>query len=73
MRLYASDSYAHSEGDVVSFVDGMVCKEAEWEISQTYVPYCPTMAELYQMILDLGGGSRAAAVQLAPAGEEEQR
>lgn len=73
LRLYASDSYAHSEGDVVSFVDGMVCKEAEWEISQTYVPYCPTMPELYQMILDLGGGSRAAAVQLAPAGEEEQR
>ena len=59
LRLYASDSYAHSEGDVVSFVDGMVCKEEEWEISQTYVPYCPTMAELYQMILDLGGGNRS--------------
>lgn len=59
LRLYASDSYAHSEGDVVSFVDGMVCKEEEWAISQTYVPYCPTMAELYQMILDLGGGNRS--------------
>lgn len=63
LRLYASDSYAHSEGDVVSFVDGMVCKEEEWEISQTYVPYCPTMAELYQMILDLGSGNRSMQVE----------
>lgn len=71
LRLYASDSYAHSEGDVVSFVDGMVCKEEEWEISQTYVPYCPTMAELYQMILDLGGGNRSMSA--APAEEQEEQ
>ena len=69
LRLYASDSYAHSEGDVVSFVDGMVCKEEEWEISQKYIQYCPTMAELYQMILDLGGGNRS----MTPTEQEEQR
>lgn len=58
-RLYPSDSYAHSEGDTVTFSDGMVCAESEWSISQKYVPYCPTMPELYQMILDLGGGNRS--------------
>lgn len=57
-RLYPSDSYAHSEGVTVTFTDGMVCAESDWAISQKYVPYCPTMAELYQMILDLGGGNR---------------
>ena len=59
LRLYASDSYAHSEGDTVTFTDGMVCAESDWAISQKYVPYCPTMPELYQMILDLGGGNRS--------------
>lgn len=59
LRLYASDSYAHSEGDTVTFTDGMVCAESDWAISQKYVQYCPTMAELYQMILDLGGGNRS--------------
>ena len=51
----------------------MISIAAERSISPDYEPYCPTLPELYQMILDLGGGSRAAAVQLAPAGEEEQR
>ena len=51
----------------------MICKASEYLISPEYVPYCPTMQELYQMILDLGGGSRAAAVQLAPSGEEDER
>lgn len=59
LRLYASDSYAHSAGDTVTYTDGMVCKDTDWAISQKYVPYCPTMAELYQMILDLGGGNRS--------------
>lgn len=62
-RLYPSDSYAHSEGDTVTFTDGMVCAESDWAISQKYVPYCPTMAELYQMILDLGGGNRSMQVE----------
>ena len=73
LYVYASDNYNHSSGDTVTVSNLMVCTKAEWDISQTYVSYCPTMPELYQMILDLGGGSRAAAVQLAPSGEEEQR
>ena len=28
----------------------MICSKAEWDISQTYVPYCPTLPELYAMI-----------------------
>ena len=71
--VYASDNYNHSSGDTVTVSNLMICTKADWDVSQTYVPYCPTMAELYQMILDLGGGSRSAAVQLAPSGEEEQR
>jgi hypothetical protein len=63
LRLYPSDSYAHSEGDTVTFTDGMVCAESDWAISQEYAPYCPTMPELYQMILDLGGGNRSMQVE----------
>ena len=29
----------------------MVCTTADWNISHAYVPYCPTNAELYAMIL----------------------
>lgn len=63
LRLYASDSYAHSAGDTVTYTDGMVCKDTDWAISQRYVPYCPTMPELYQMILALqsGGASLQSA------------
>ena len=28
----------------------MICTKAAWDISQAYVPYCPTMGELYAMI-----------------------
>jgi len=49
-RLYPSTSYAMSEGDTVTFSDCMICKESDWQISQTYVPYCPTLPELYALI-----------------------
>lgn len=48
----------------------MVCTVADWAVSQAYAQYCPTMPELYAMILALGGGNRS--VQEAPAGEEER-
>lgn len=51
--LYSSDSYAHSAGDTVTFTNGMVCTAADWAVSQKFVPYCPSMAEMYQMILAL--------------------
>ena len=31
----------------------MVCTKAAWDTSQNYVPYCPSMVEMYQMILAL--------------------
>ena len=49
-RLYPSTSYAMSEGDTVTFTDCMICKESDWQISQTYVPYCPTLPEIYALI-----------------------
>lgn len=71
VRLYASNTYANSAGDTITFSDAMLCKEDDWAISQKYVPYCPTMPELYQMILDLGGGNRSMSA--APTEQEEQR
>lgn len=49
--VYASDNYNHSAGDTVTISNLMICTKADWDISQAYVPYCPTMPELYQMIL----------------------
>ena len=49
-RLYPSDSYAHSENDTVTATDIMVCDYDEYQISNKYVPYCPTLYELYQMV-----------------------
>ena len=49
---------------------------ADWAISQKFVPYCPSMQEMYQMILALQNGTRSAPA-LAKAepetGEEEMR
>ena len=49
-RLYPSTSYASSAGDTVTFTNCMICKESDWQISQTYVPYCPTLPEIYALI-----------------------
>lgn len=49
-RLYPSTSYASSAGDTVTFTNCMICKESDWQISQEYVPYCPTLPELYALI-----------------------
>lgn len=49
-RLYPSTSYAASAGDTVTFTNCMICKESDWQISQTYVQYCPTLPELYALI-----------------------
>lgn len=54
--IYASDNYSHSSGDTVTFSNLMICSKTDWDISHAYVPYCPTMPELYEMI---GGGSAA--------------
>ena len=49
-RIYPSDSYAHSENDTVNVTDLMICTEADYKISTAYVPYCPTVEELYALI-----------------------
>lgn len=50
LRLYPSDSYAHSQNDTVTFDRAMICDKALWDISPTYTPYCPTLAELYALV-----------------------
>ena len=50
IRIYASDSYAHSENDTLTVTDLMICSAADFEISPVYVPYCPTLAELYALV-----------------------
>jgi hypothetical protein len=62
--------YAGYTADNVVFKP-MICKAADYLVSPEYVPYCPTMPELYQMILDLGGGNRSMSA--APTEQEEQR
>lgn len=53
MRIYASDSAAHSTGDTVTGTDFMVCTKAAWDISHDFQPYRPTYQELYDMVLAL--------------------
>lgn len=50
LRLYPSDSYAHSADDTVTAADIMICKKADYDISDVIVPYCPTLAELYALV-----------------------
>lgn len=50
LRLYPAGSYASSEGDTVAFDSCMICTEDDWKISEDYVPYCPTLAELYALV-----------------------
>lgn len=45
--VYASDNYNHSSGDTVTISDFMICSKTDWDVSHAYVPYCPTMPELY--------------------------
>ena len=41
----------------------MICTAADWAVSQRFVPYCPTLYELYQMILLLQSGTRSLSMQ----------
>lgn len=50
----------------------MLCPRVLWDVSHKYVPYCPTIAEMYAMILELQNGTRSApALALAKAEPEE--
>lgn len=45
----------HSSYDAQNLVfRPMICKQEDWAISHSFAPYCPTIYELYQMILSDG-------------------
>lgn len=47
----------------------MICTVEDWAVSQKFVPYCPTLYELYQMVLALQTGrSVQSAASLMRAG-----
>ncbi len=52
LRVYATDSSA-STTETVDFEDIMLCTEADWNISTEWVPYCPSLYDLYLMVLGL--------------------
>ena len=57
--IYASDNYSHSSGDTVSITDLMLCAKADWDMTQTYEPYCPTLDQLYAIVSDEISGLNA--------------
>lgn len=61
LRINPSDTVAHSEGDSAAYSGAMVCEKALWELSPQFVPYCPTVQELYQMILEQNRRAARAA------------
>ena len=38
------------EAESFEIENPMICTAADWAVSQQFVPYCPTMAEMYDMI-----------------------
>lgn len=50
IRIYSANNFATSAGDVVIFTDAMFCTKSAWDISQAYVPYCPTLQDLYNLV-----------------------
>lgn len=68
--IYASDVLSNSSGDTLSFSGAMCCTKAAWDVSHAFAPYCPSMAEMYEMIQALQSGTRSAPA-LAMAEPEE--
>lgn len=50
MRIYASDTAAHSTGDTVTGTDFMVCTKTAWDISQKIQPYAMSNVELTEEV-----------------------
>ena len=51
IRLYPSDSYAHSSGDTVTFTNAMVCTRNDWDISTRYMPYKIDPDNIYKNLI----------------------
>ena len=50
IRIYNSNRNANGEGDTVTFVNGMICPKAAYEIAPGYVPYRPSWDEMWEAI-----------------------
>ena len=50
IRMNASSDNDKSTGDTVTFAGAMVCSVAAWQVSQKYVAYAPTPAEMWAAI-----------------------
>lgn len=50
----------------------MICEKSAMDVSSEYEQYCPTIPELYQMILALQSGSRSIEPAPENSGEEER-
>ena len=50
IEIYASKTGTGATGDTVTFSNGMVCLPEAYAITTDFVPYCPTLPELYAMI-----------------------
>lgn len=72
LRIYYSDTNTHSSGDSITATDLMVCTKAAWDISHEFVPYCPSMSEMYSMILALQSGTRSAPALAKAEPEPEE-
>ena len=53
LRINQSDTVAHSSGDTMTFTRAMICTEEDYALSSTFTEYCPSLQELYKMILAL--------------------
>ena len=62
IRIYGANNYATSAGDIVTFTNAMFCTKTAWDISQAYVPYCPTVQQLYQALLSVNGAALPMAL-----------
>ncbi len=74
IRIYSANNFATSASDIVTFSEAMLCTKAAWDLSQEYVPYCPTLRELYEAMLSMNGAALLNVVRpdLARIGMEIQ-
>lgn len=67
IQIYASRTGSAAAGDTVSFENAMLCTAADWGVSTKFTEYCPTVQELYQMILAMQSGGASTLRTASPA------
>lgn len=53
LRIWAGEDKDASLEDDVDFEDAMVCLQSDYELTPTFVTFVPTLAALYQRVLDV--------------------